>query len=130
MDQMLHKGTLSAHEPEFRDEMSRWLVNLSPEDAFERVKSKRDNFIAHLYHCEYPFVLRHGDLHGRNVVVRYVRLSLSSRSDQLIQRVAIPLPAIYLRSSIGTLVVLTPSRSLIEVSRRLGRTATKMLMCV
>ena len=80
MDQMLHKGALPAHEAEFREEISKWLVNLSPEGAFERVKSKRADFIAHPYQCEYPFVLRHGDLHGRNVVVRYVRLSLSGRS--------------------------------------------------
>jgi hypothetical protein len=77
MDQMLHKGMLSAHETEFRKEMNDHLSNLTPEDAFERVKSKRDDFIAHPYdQCEYPFVLRHGDLHGRNVIVRYVRLFL------------------------------------------------------
>ncbi|KAI9566733.1 hypothetical protein HD554DRAFT_2114707 [Boletus coccyginus] len=122
MDQMLHKGTLSAHEAQFREEIKQCLFKLSPEDAFECVKSKRDDFMAHPYDCEYPFVLRHGDLHGRNVIV--------SRSDQLIQRLAILLPAVYLRSSTGTLVVLTHSRSLIEVSRRLGQTATKMLMCV
>jgi hypothetical protein len=74
---MLHKDTLSAHGAEFREEISKRLFNLSPDDAFERVKSKRDDFIAHPYHCEYPFVLRHGDLHGRNIVVRYVRPSLS-----------------------------------------------------
>jgi len=76
MDQMLHKDTLSAYETEFRAEMSDQLSNLTPEDAFERVKSKRNDFIAHPYNCEYPFVLRHGDLHGRNVIVRYVPLSL------------------------------------------------------
>lgn len=69
MDQMLHKGTLSAYEAEFKKEMSDYLNNLTPEEAFERVKSKRDAFMAHPYDCEYPFVLRHGDLHGRNVVV-------------------------------------------------------------
>ena len=48
-----------------------------PEDAFERVKSKRDEFIAHPYNqCEYPFVLRHGDLYGRDVIVWCVRLLL------------------------------------------------------
>lgn len=76
MDQMLHKDTVSTHEAEFRAEMSRWLSHLTPEGAFELVKSKRDDFIAHPYNCEYPFVLRHGDLHGRNIIVRYVRLSL------------------------------------------------------
>ena len=77
MDQMLHKDTLSAHETVFRQEMSDRLSNLTPEDAFERVKSKRDDFIAHPYdRCKYPVVLRHGDLHGRNVIVRYVRLFL------------------------------------------------------
>ena len=78
MDQMLHKGMLSGHETEFREEMSDYLYNLTPEDVFERVNSKRDDFIAHPYQCEYPFVLRHGDLHhdGRNVIVRYVRLFL------------------------------------------------------
>ncbi len=75
---MLHKGTLSAYETEFRREMSKGLSNLTPEEAFERVKGKRDDYIAHPYNCKYPFVLRHGDLHGRNVVVRYVRLSLCS----------------------------------------------------
>lgn len=69
MDQMLHKGTLSAHEAEFKEEMSEYCNNLTPEEAFERVKSKRDVFMANPYDCEYPFVLRHGDLHGRNVVV-------------------------------------------------------------
>lgn len=72
MDQMLHKDTLSAHEAESRLEMSDCLSNLTLEDAFQRVKSKRDDFIAN--QCEYPFVLQHGDLHGRNVIVRYVRL--------------------------------------------------------
>ena len=130
MDQMLHKDTLSAHAAAFREEISKWLLNLNPDDAFERVKNKREDFIARPYHCEYPFVLRHGDLHGRNIIVRYVRLSLSSRSDQLIQNTAILLPAVYWRSSTGILVVLTHSRSLMNVSRRLGRTATKMSMCV
>ena len=74
MDQMLHKDTLSAHEAESRLEMSDCLSNLTLEDAFQRVKSKRDDFIAN--QCEYPFVLQHGDLHGRNVIVRYVRLFL------------------------------------------------------
>ncbi|KAI6133631.1 hypothetical protein EDD17DRAFT_1507041 [Pisolithus thermaeus] len=69
MDQMLHKSTLNAHEAGFKEEMSEYLNNLTPEGAFERVKSKRDAFIAHPYDPEYPFVLRHGDLHGRNVVV-------------------------------------------------------------
>ena len=64
MDQMLHKDTLSAHETGFRREISDHLFNLTPEDAFKRVKSKRDDFIAHLYNGEYPFVLRHGDLQG------------------------------------------------------------------
>ncbi|KAF8557540.1 hypothetical protein OG21DRAFT_276376 [Imleria badia] len=75
MDQMLHKHTLPVHEADFRKEMSESLFNLTPDEAFERVKRKRDDFIAHPYNCEYPFVLRHGDLHGRNVIVRYLRLS-------------------------------------------------------
>ncbi|KAI9566746.1 hypothetical protein HD554DRAFT_2040106 [Boletus coccyginus] len=70
-DQMLHKDTLSAHEAEFR-EIGQCLFNLSPEDAFERVKSKRDDFIIHPYQGEYPFVLRHGDLHGRNVIASWL----------------------------------------------------------
>ncbi|KAI6112424.1 hypothetical protein EDD16DRAFT_1602989 [Pisolithus croceorrhizus] len=70
MDQMLHKGTLKAHEMEFK-ETSEYLNNVTPEEAFERAKSKRDAFIAHPYDPEYPFVLRHGDLHGRNVVVSH-----------------------------------------------------------
>ena len=49
MDQMFHKDTLSAHETEFRRDISDWLVNLTPEDAFKRVKSKRNDFIAHPY---------------------------------------------------------------------------------
>ncbi|KAF8323668.1 hypothetical protein F5887DRAFT_1025705 [Amanita rubescens] len=66
MDQLLHKGTLSAHETEFRREISNGLSNLTPEEAFERVKSKRHDFIAHPYNCEYPFMLRHGDLAERH----------------------------------------------------------------
>ncbi|KAF8549012.1 hypothetical protein OG21DRAFT_648776 [Imleria badia] len=71
MDQMLHENTLSAHEPEFGEKINKRLFNLTPEEAFERVKYKRDEFIAHPYDCEYPFVLRHGDLHGRNVIVSF-----------------------------------------------------------
>ena len=67
MDQMLHKDTFLAHETEFGLEMSDHLSNLTPEDAFERAKSKRDDFLAHQ-----SDVLRHGDLHERNVIVRYV----------------------------------------------------------
>ena len=74
MDQILHKDRLSSYEAEFRAE---WFFDFTPEDAFERVKSQRDEFIAHPYNCEYPFVLRHGDLHGRNVIVRYVQRTLS-----------------------------------------------------
>ncbi|KAI6146656.1 hypothetical protein BKA82DRAFT_4154587 [Pisolithus tinctorius] len=71
MDQMLHKGTLLAHEAEFREEMSECLQSLTPEEAFELVKNKRDDFMAHSYDWKYPFVLRHGDLHGRNVIVSH-----------------------------------------------------------
>ncbi|KIO03211.1 hypothetical protein M404DRAFT_27207 [Pisolithus tinctorius Marx 270] len=66
---MLHKGTLLAHEAEFREEMSKCLQSLTPEEAFELVKRKRDDFMAQSYDWKYPFVLRHGDLHGRNVIV-------------------------------------------------------------
>ncbi|KAI6146648.1 hypothetical protein BKA82DRAFT_4154565 [Pisolithus tinctorius] len=71
MDQMLRKGTLSAYEAEYRKEMSECLRNLTLEEAFELIKRKRDDFMAQPYDCKYPFVLRHGDLHGRNVMVRY-----------------------------------------------------------
>jgi hypothetical protein len=74
MDQMLHKDTVSAHETEFRLEMSDHLSNLTPEDAFERVKSKRDGSIAHPYNqCEYPLCVA---ARGQNVIVRYVWLFL------------------------------------------------------
>ncbi|KAI6044238.1 hypothetical protein EDC04DRAFT_2643684 [Pisolithus marmoratus] len=69
MDQILHKGILSTREAVFREEASLYLRSLTLEEAFERVKSKRDDFMAQPYDCEYPFVLRHGDLHGRNVIV-------------------------------------------------------------
>jgi hypothetical protein len=74
IDQILHKDRLSAYEAKFREQ---WFFDLTPEEAFDSVKSQRDDFIAHPYNCEYPFVLRHGDLHGWNVIVRYVQLSLS-----------------------------------------------------
>ncbi|KIO11077.1 hypothetical protein M404DRAFT_994755 [Pisolithus tinctorius Marx 270] len=62
------------HEAEFREEMSECHASLTPEEAFELVKKARDDFMAQPYGCNYPFVLRHGDLHGRNVMVRYVPL--------------------------------------------------------
>ncbi|KAF8139023.1 hypothetical protein EV363DRAFT_1427844 [Boletus edulis] len=68
LDQILHKSTLLAHEAKFKEEMS-CLRYSTPEEIFERVQSKRDGFRAHSYDCEHPFVLRHGDLHGRNVIV-------------------------------------------------------------
>ncbi|KAI6138592.1 kinase-like domain-containing protein [Pisolithus tinctorius] len=71
MDQMLRKGTLSAYEAEYRKEMSECLRNLTLEEAFELIKRKRDDFMAQPYDCKYPFVLRHGDLHGRNVMVSH-----------------------------------------------------------
>jgi hypothetical protein len=70
MDQILHKDGLSAYEVEFREN---WFSDLTPEGAFESAKSQRNGFIAHPYNPEHPFVLRHGDMHGRNVIVRYVR---------------------------------------------------------
>ncbi|KAI6009109.1 hypothetical protein EDC04DRAFT_871842 [Pisolithus marmoratus] len=66
---MLHKDTLSNYRKEFRQEMRECLPNLTPEEAFKLVKSKRDDFMAQSYDWKYPFVLRHGDLHGRNVIV-------------------------------------------------------------
>ncbi|KAG6380789.1 kinase-like domain-containing protein [Boletus reticuloceps] len=66
LDQMLHKGTLPV---KFKEEMSNCLSHSNPEEIFERVNRLRDKFKANLYDCEYPFVLRHGDLHGRNVIV-------------------------------------------------------------
>ncbi|KAG6373874.1 kinase-like domain-containing protein [Boletus reticuloceps] len=71
LDQILHKSTLLAHEAKFKEEMMSCLRVSTPEEIFERVKSKRDGFRAHPYDCEHPFVLRHGDLHGRNVIVSH-----------------------------------------------------------
>ena len=83
MDQILHKDGLSAYEAEFTEN---WFSDLTPEGAFESAKSQRDDFIARPYNPEYPFVLRHGDMHGRNVIVRHVRTAFSLKliaSDQI-----------------------------------------------
>ena len=82
LDQMLHKDTLSAHEAEFREETNNILRHLTLEEVFERVKSRRDDYMTHPYDCRHPIVLRHGDLHGRNVIVRCVSLSFQSRLHQ------------------------------------------------
>ncbi|KAF8131673.1 hypothetical protein EV363DRAFT_1330701, partial [Boletus edulis] len=66
LDQMLHKGTLPV---KLKEEMSSCLSHSNPEEIFERVNRLRDKFKANLYDCKCPFVLRHGDLHGRNVIV-------------------------------------------------------------
>ncbi|KAG6333039.1 hypothetical protein ID866_6047 [Astraeus odoratus] len=74
MDQILHKGTLPQYEATFREEMEAWLVYLTPEQAFDRIARKRNEFHSLTeppFHVDYPFVLRHGDLHGRNIIVSH-----------------------------------------------------------
>ncbi|KAF8515216.1 kinase-like domain-containing protein [Gautieria morchelliformis] len=71
-DQMLHHETLKQWEARFKMEMEDWLHLLTPETVLEKIKSKRDAFI-HAdqlpFDSSHPFVLRHGDFHGRNVLV-------------------------------------------------------------
>lgn len=45
------------HEAKFREQMSKFRRGLMPEEAMERVKSKRDNWMAQPYNRKYPFVL-------------------------------------------------------------------------
>ncbi|KAF8433530.1 kinase-like domain-containing protein [Boletus edulis BED1] len=66
LDQMLHKGTLPA---KCKEEMSKLFSHSTLEEVLERVKRLREKFKANPYDRKYPFVLRHGDLHGRNVLV-------------------------------------------------------------
>ncbi|KAF8131675.1 kinase-like domain-containing protein [Boletus edulis] len=58
LDQMLHKGTLPTN-----------FSYSTLEEIFELVRCLREKFKANPYDRKYPFVLRHGDLHGRNVIV-------------------------------------------------------------
>ncbi|KAG6329712.1 hypothetical protein ID866_9376 [Astraeus odoratus] len=74
MDQMLHKGTLPQHEAAFREEMEDRLVHLTPEQAFDRIARKRSEFHSLAeppFNVVYPFVLQHGDLHGRNIILSH-----------------------------------------------------------
>ena len=126
MDQTLPKDTLSAHETKFRLEISDHLSNLTPENAFERVKSKRDHFIAHSYNqCECPFVLRHGDLHRRNI-----------GTFGIFSKLVLPDKLTFSHSSPRRILAILDwdfghdSRSLIKVSRCVGQTSTIMLLCV
>ncbi|KAF8131674.1 hypothetical protein EV363DRAFT_1330704, partial [Boletus edulis] len=64
--QMLHKDTLPA---KCKEEMSKLFSHSTLEEVLERVKRLREKFKANPYDRKYPFVLRHGDLHGRNVLV-------------------------------------------------------------
>jgi len=73
-DQMLHQQSLKQYEDKFNMEMKTWLRLLTPETVLERLKSKR-NALANAsqlpFNSSHPFVLQHGDFHGRNVLVRY-----------------------------------------------------------
>jgi hypothetical protein len=76
---MLHRETLKEWEDRFKMEMKDRLHLLTPETVLEAIKSKRDAFI-HAdqlpFDPSHPFVLRHGDFHGRDVLVRYNRHTL------------------------------------------------------
>ena len=72
-DQMLHHQTLKQWEEEFKEEMSDWLHLLTPEMVLDRMKTQRDAFDTDPSPMDpsHPFMLRHGDFHGRNVIIRY-----------------------------------------------------------
>ncbi|KAI5986446.1 hypothetical protein EDC04DRAFT_2615106 [Pisolithus marmoratus] len=58
---MLREDVLLTYEAEFREEAGKYLRTLTTEQASERMKSN--------YNYEHPFVLWHGGLHGRNIIV-------------------------------------------------------------
>ena len=98
-------------------------LNLTPEDAFERVRHKRDGFCSASIQLRIPLCV---------VARRSTRAERPSEvsfdfpcggSDPLIQYVATLLPVVSLRSSTGTLVVLTYSG---KVSRCVGRTLDQL----
>ncbi|KAF8530666.1 hypothetical protein JB92DRAFT_2858704 [Gautieria morchelliformis] len=71
-DQMLHHEALKQWENQFKMEMNEWLDLLTPEIVLEKIKAKRDAFIQAdrlPFDSSHPFVLRHGDFHGRNLLV-------------------------------------------------------------
>ncbi|KAG6332047.1 hypothetical protein ID866_7040 [Astraeus odoratus] len=65
---MLHKAQHSQHEAAFREETASWLVHFNPEQAFDCIARKRNLEAPFNNVC--AFVLRHGDLHGRNIIMR------------------------------------------------------------
>jgi hypothetical protein len=72
-DQMLHHEAPKEWEDRFKMEMKDRLHLLTPETVLAAIKSKRDAFIhvdQLLFEPSHPFVLRHGDFHGRDVLVR------------------------------------------------------------
>ena len=107
-DQMLHHETLKQWEDQFQAEMNEWLHLLTPEMVLEQIKTNRDAFDADPFPVDpnHPFVLRHGDFHGRNILVRYNLNTFCSSCYACLQLIClaaarVPLP--YLQSSTGTL---------------------------